>query len=109
MVSYDELPEDNKIYSFTKKKVMTNKTHMRGESIPRVPSLHPLAQRIVAFRFSEFPNSGQETQMAICQGSGRPWAAVERWWLWSQKVWVSPRVQHWLCRSVSISEKQWPS
>jgi len=59
MVSYDELPEDNKIYSFTKKKVMTNKTHMRGESIPRVPSLHPLAQRIVAFRFSEFPNSGQ--------------------------------------------------
>lgn len=49
---------------------MTNKTHVRGESIPRVPSLHPLAQRVVAFRFSEFPNSGQGNTDGHLSGIG---------------------------------------
>ena len=91
---------------------MTHKAHVRGEYIPRVsrPHLHPLAQKVVSFRFSEFPSSGQGNTdghlLGIRGGRGLQWKdggfGVGRF---GCESWV----QHWLRQSVSVSEKQRPS
>ena len=51
-------------------KVMASKTHVRGESSPKVSSLHPLAWRVVFFRFSEFPKPGRRDTDSHLSGMG---------------------------------------
>lgn len=90
-------------------KVMANKTHVRDESSPKVPSLYHWPGGLFSSDSVSFPSLDKETRIAICRGWEATGCSGKVVVSESEGLGVSPRPQRWPRRSVSVSEKRQPS